>query len=504
MGDIAFEVKNLTMKFPGTTALDHVSLQLMEKEIHAIVGENGAGKSTLCKIMTGNYQATEGEMFLKGQKVNFRSPADSLAVGVCMLYQERNMIPTFTGIQNICLGGEPRKGFFLDEAAARKKAYELQERLGVNLPLDCPIGELGAGTQQMIEILRAFYHNPIFMILDEPTASLGEGEVEPFLEFVKHARDDLGLPVIYITHKLEEVFKIADHVTVLTDGKISLSRRIEDTQMREVVSAMLRQHEIAPIEINQTDVSSDEPILSVGNCTYDGYEHKLGFDLRSGEVVGFYGLVGSGRTECSEMLFGIKPAEKVDIRYRGEHLKAGSINPAAMIEKGLVMTPETRSHGVFYQQTIENNINVLFLNKKYLIKPFGLVKTSPLRKLAEIIVEKHNVKLSSLSQNIGELSGGNMQKVIIGRSIETENNSVMIFDEPTNGIDIGAKYEIYRKVRHLAEDEKKAILFISSEIEELFVVCDRIYVFASGDIVGEFPRDKFDKMTILQLALGGK
>jgi ABC-type sugar transport system ATPase subunit len=501
MSEIAFEVVNLSKQYPGTLALSDFSLKIYDKKIHAVVGENGAGKSTLCKLITGNIQPTTGEMYLKGNKVVFKSPADSLKSGVCMLYQERDMVPTFTGAENICLGSEPSKAGFINFNETRKRAYALAKDLGVDLPLDVPIVNLSAGTQQMIEILRAFYHKPIFMILDEPTASLGEGEIEPFLEFVKRARDDMGLPIIYITHKLEEVFKIADQVTVLTDGKLTLSKQVADTNLKEVVAAMIRQAELDPVDVKLQNVSGD-PILSVGPCAYDGYEHKLGFELYQGQVTGFYGLVGSGRTECIEMLYGLRRSEKIDITFQGKKLTPKELYPEGNIKRGLILTPEIRAHGVFLQQTIEENINVLFLNEKYTAPLLRWVKKSPLRAFVCQIVEKHNIKLANVEQGILELSGGNMQKVIIGRSIEIENNKIVVLDEPTNGIDIGAKFEIYRKIRKLAEDQNRAVLFISSEINELLTVCDRIYVFFSGDIVGMFKRDEFSKMNILNLALG--
>jgi ABC-type sugar transport system ATPase subunit len=500
--DIAFEVKGLSKQYPGTLALSDISLKLYDKKVHAIVGENGAGKSTLCKLITGNTQPTTGEMFLKSNKVVFKSPADSLAVGVCMLYQERNMVPTFTGAQNICLGSEPSKaGVFIDFKEERKKAYALAEDLGVDLPLDEPIKDLSAGTQQMIEILRAFYHKPIFMILDEPTASLGEGEIEPFLEFVKRARDEMGIPIIYITHKLEEVFQIADQVTVLTDGKLVLSKPISETNMKEVVAAMIRQTELDPVEVHLKNIIGD-PVLSVGPCTYDGYEHKLGFNLYKGKVTGFYGLVGSGRTECVEMFYGLRRAADVDITFDNQKLVPREIYPKNMIIKGLMLTPELRAHGVFVRSTIEENVNILFLNRKFTVSFLAWVKKTLLRNFVLEVVKKHNVKLANIEQGIYELSGGNIQKVIIGRSIEVENNKIMVVDEPTNGIDIGAKYEIYRKIRKLAEDQDRAVLFISSELNELMTVCDQIYVFADGDIAGSFERNEFTKEKILNLALG--
>lgn len=502
--EIAFEVKNLSKQFPGTLALSDLSLKLYDKRIHAIVGENGAGKSTLCGLMTGNIQPTTGEMFLKGEKVNFSSPAESLAAGVCMLYQERNMIPRFTGIENICLGWEPCKaGIMLDFKKTKARALKLMEELGLELPLDEPVNGLSSGKQQMIEILRAFYHNPVFMILDEPTASLGEGEIDAFLDFVKRARDDMGLPIIYITHKLDEVFQIADQVSVLTDGKLTLSKPIAETNMQEVVSAMLRQAVLDPVAVSIRELPEDDkPVLKVGSCTYDGHEHKLGFELRKGQVVGFYGLVGSGRTECVEVLYGIRRCEEIDAEMHGKKLDSRDLLPAKMIDKGMILTPESRANGIFYNQTIEDNINILFLNHSFVISLLAWIRKAKLREFVRRIIERHNVKLSRIDQSITELSGGNMQKTILGRSIETEHNDIMVLDEPTNGIDIGAKYEVYRKIRSLVEEQNRAVLFISSEINELLTICDRIYVFFDGNIVGEFDRESFSRIDILNLTLG--
>ena len=504
MSDVVFEAKNLTKQFTGTLALSDFNLKLYKKKIHAIVGENGAGKSTFCHLMTGNVQPTSGEMYLNGKKVEYKSPKESLADGLCMLYQERNMVQRFTGIQNICLGGEPcRFGGILNVNEARKRAYKLSEDLGVDLPLDVPVGDLSAGTQQMIEILRAFYHDPVLLVLDEPTASLGEGEVEPFLSFVRRARDEMGLTIIYITHKLEEVFRVADQVTVLTDGKLALSKPIPETNIDEVISAMLRRAELDPVSLEAVKLPDDaKPVMKVGPCVYDGREHQLGFELYNGQVTGFYGLVGSGRTECAEMLFGIRRSEKVSIEYNGEKLSKASLTPAGMIKKGVILTPESRANGIFRLQTVERNISILYLNDKYTSKPFAWVKNKKLRALAEDIVQKHNIKASEIDQYLVELSGGNMQKTVIGRSIEIENSNVLMLDEPTNGIDIGAKYEIYRKIRFLAEKQNSAILFISSEINELLSICDRIYVFYAGDIVGKYDRSAFSKVDILNLALG--
>ncbi len=493
------KVENLTKRFIGVVANKNINLEIKAGEVHAIIGENGAGKSTLCKILTGIYKPDEGEITFLGKKVQFTNPAESRDAGIGMVYQERNVIGHLNGAENICLGYEPQRGILMDKKKIVEKAEEIRQRMGINVPLDVPVENLGAGEQQIIEIMRAFYTNPKLMILDEPTASLSQGEVEPFLADVKKIRDQLGISFIFISHKIEEIFKVADVVTVFTDGESVFTSETDKTCQEDCVAAMIKKGKIAPIEISEKDTDKLEKVLDVESLTYDGTKHSLKFNTRLGEVVGFYGLVGSGRTEAMEAIYGIRPAEEKKFTFAGEKItKAESFD---MIKKGMIMTPERRSNGVFMGLSVFDNVCNLFLQK--LSSKMGFMNFEPANKFATMVLKKHDVKYSSLRQDITGLSGGNMQRVIIGRSIEVENLKLLVLDEPTAGLDLGAKHEVYLKIRKLADEDNKSVIFISSELDELLSVCDRIYVFFAGNVAKEFKHKEFNKMNIISATVGG-
>jgi len=496
---IILKVENLTKRFIGVVANKNINLDINAGEVHAIIGENGAGKSTLCKILTGIYKPDEGEITFLDNKVLFNDPAEAREAGIGMVYQERNVIGYLNGAENICLGYEPQRGILMDQKKIVERAEEIRNRMGINVPLDVPVENLGAGEQQLIEIMRAFYTNPKLMILDEPTASLSQGEVEPFLADVKKIRDQLGISFIFISHKIEEVFKVADRVTVFTDGESVFTSNINDTCQEDCVAAMIKKGKINPIVVEEKDTDKLEKVLEVESLIYDGVKHSLPFNTRLGEIVGFYGLVGSGRTEAMEAIYGIRPTDEKKFTFAGEEIsKAESFD---MIKKGMIMTPERRSNGVFVGLSVFDNVCNLFLQK--LSTKFGFLQFDSARQFAANVLKKHDVKYSSLGQDIAGLSGGNMQRVIIGRSIEVENLKLLILDEPTAGMDLGAKNEVYLKIRKLADQDHKSIIFISSELDELLSVCDRIYVFFAGNVAKEFKRKDFNKMDIISATVGG-
>lgn len=286
-----------TKRFGDFVAVDHVDFEVHNKEIVSIIGENGAGKSTFCKMLTGVYSIDDGDMYFEGKKVSYKNTTESMKAGISMVYQERNLVGMLTGAQNICLGHEPGKGI-LSEQKAYERAVEIRERLHLKIPLDVPVEELGAGEQQLIEIMRSFYNNPKVLILDEPTASLGEGEVEPFLKFIKEIRNEMDIAVIFISHKIEELFAISDRIVVLTDGRNTLTDKVENLTQVKVITAMLRTGKsYGRVEVVKKDFEQLPVLLDVDKIKYDGREHHLKFQIHKGEVVGFYGLVGSGRTE---------------------------------------------------------------------------------------------------------------------------------------------------------------------------------------------------------------
>lgn len=494
-----------TKRFGNFVAVDHVDFEVHNKEIVSIIGENGAGKSTFCKMLTGVYSIDDGDMYFEGKKVSYKNTTESMKAGISMVYQERNLVGMLTGAQNICLGNEPGKGL-ISEKEAYEKAMEIRDKLHLTIPLDVPVEELGAGEQQLIEIMRAFYNQPKVLILDEPTASLGEGEVEPFLAFIKEIRENMDIAIIFISHKIEELFAISNRIVVLTDGKNTLTDTVENLTQIKVITAMLRTGKsYGRIEVPEKDFDHLPVILDIDKATYDGKEHRLNFQVHKGEVVGFYGLVGSGRTECAEMLYGLRKGEK---SYTFNNETITKANTRSMIERGMIMTPEKRANGMFKALSLVDNICNLFLKTHLAGKGVGIVKRMKSREFANEVLENNDVKYNSPGQAISGLSGGNIQKIIIGRSIAIDNINLLILDEPTNGIDVGAKFEIYQKIRQLTDHEDKekriGVMFISSEIDELLNVCDRIYVFADGNVIQGFKRTEFDKQNILSVAVRGK
>ena len=498
---VVLKLDKLRKEFGPLVATNDVSFEIRQKEIVALVGENGAGKSTVCKMITGVYQRDGGEMELNGKPVNFKNVKASIREGVGMVYQERNLVPLMTAAQNICLAAEPTKYGMIDDKRAMKIAEDIQAQLKTNVPLNKNIDELGAGEQQLVEIMRALVSNPKLLILDEPTASLGQGEVEPFLEFIKHLRDTLGISVIFISHKLEEVFTLCDRIIVLTDGTLTLDRRVGEVTMQECIAAMMRSKELAPIVVPEKDFSQKEEVLRCDSAVYDGRKHDLDLYIKRGEVLGFYGLVGSGRTEWAEYLCGLRLAEEKHFVFAGEKITKASTKE--MLDRGMVLTPERRGNGIFREFSLKDNITNLFLGEK-LSNKFGMVMRKQEVQFATQVLSENNVKHRSYMQSIKELSGGNIQKVIIGRSVAIDNIKLLIADEPTTGMDVGAKNEVYMQMRNLADNKDIAVAFISSELEELLNVCDRIYTFASGSVIQCFERKNFVKARILESAVRGK
>ena len=497
------EVKGLTKTFGGVNVNNNISLELHSHQVLAILGENGAGKSTFCKMLTGVYHPNGGQILMNGKEVHFATPADSMAAGISMVYQERNIIGMYTGAENICLGEEPKKGAFVSPRQLAKLAYDVRERLHLNVPLDVPAEKLGAGEQQLIEILRAFRTNPKVMILDEPTASLSKDEIQPFLEFIKRTRDEMDIAIIFISHKLEEVFDIADQIVVFTDGNCVINRPVTEITEQECVAAMLRTDRVAQLKFSQRDVMTGKtPLLSVKEGVYDGKKHNIDFDVYRGEVVGFYGIVGSGRTECLEHIYGLRDAKERSFVFDGETIT--KCKPLDMIRRGMIMTAEKRADGLFRGMSILDNVCNLFLDELISNKLLATIDRKKSSELTLDVLTENEVKYSSIYTPVARLSGGNQQKVAIGRSIALDNIKLLILDEPTTGIDVGAKQGIYERIRLLAEERDLGVVVISSELDELLSICDRIYVMAGGNIVDNFVRESFNKLSILETAVRGR
>ena len=494
---IILKTEKIRKEFPGVIALNNVDFELRRGEVHAICGENGAGKSTFCNILTGIYTQDAGEIRFENSSISFHHPAEALNAGIRMLYQERNLIPYLTGAQNILLREEPLKmGFLLDEQEILRRAEELKALYNLHVPLNYPISQLSSAKKQAIEILRALLYKPKVLILDEPTSSLTEAESKALFEAIKKIKVE-GVSVILITHKMEEVFQNADTISIFRNGERIASKPKNEFTREECVKLMVNRniYSIYP----PVNFSAGESVMEVTNVSDQMLVKDNTFVLKKGEVLGFYGLIGSGRTELIELIYGLRPLHEGMVRIDGQPVKP---DVKSMIESNVYLVPDDRREkGLIFRYNLKKNLTVSFINK--IAGLLGIIKTKSERKLAKKIAENSVLKLKyvNINQEVQTLSGGNQQKVIISRWISKESIKVLILDEPTNGIDVGTKFEIYKMIRALAEQRNIGIIFISSELPELTGICDRIYIFKEGRIKKELERDNFDYEEILSAAL---
>jgi len=487
----ALETRHLTKAFPGVVAVNDVDFAVRPGEVHALLGENGAGKSTFCKVLSGVHRATSGEVFLEGKPVAFRSPHDALVAGLSMVYQERNLIPFLTGAQNICLGREEtRCGSLVHEAGTRRTAREIRDRVGAQVRLDVEVEALRPSEQQVIEILRALFHRPRVLLLDEPTASLTHRDTEMLYEVIHNVVSE-GVGVIFISHKLEEVFKIAHRITIFRDGTRAATEAASDLD-RDACIRHMTNRDITELYPAVHAKPTDERLLQVDGVSDGNKVRDVSFSLSPGEVVGFYGLVGSGRTELAEMLFGITPMASGTMRLRGEEIDIRS--PGQAISHGIFLVPEDRArHGLFPSFNLRENLTLPVISR--FLGKLGLIDHRAEAIAAKGIADNEELRLvySDIQQQIDSLSGGNKQKILIARWLaKREDAAVMILDEPTQGIDIGVKHEIYELLRRLAEKHQLGVIFISSELAEVIGMSDRVCVFKDGTIVKELAREEIE------------
>jgi len=485
----ALETRHLTKAFPGVIAVNDVDFAVRPGEVHALLGENGAGKSTFCKVLSGVHRATSGEVLLEGKPVAFRSPHDALVAGLSMVYQERNLIPFLTGTQNICLGKEETQyGSLIHESKTRRMAREIRDRVGAHVRLDVEVEALRPSEQQVIEILRALFHRPRLLLLDEPTASLTHQDTEMLYEVIRNVISE-GVGVIFISHKLEEVFKIADRITIFRDG-IRVATELAADLDRDACIRHMTNRDISELYPDVQAKPTDERLLDVENVSDDKKLHDISFTLSPGEVVGFYGLVGSGRTELAELLFGLSSKTSGTVKLRGEEVRIR--NPGHAIEQGIFLVPEDRArHGLFSSFNLKENLTLPVMSR--FLGKLGLIDHRAEAAAATDIADNGELRLvyTDIQQQIDSLSGGNKQKILIARWLaKREDAAVMILDEPTQGIDIGVKHEIYELLRRLAEKHQLGVIFISSELAEVIGVSDRVCIFKDGTIVKEYRRDE--------------
>jgi rhamnose transport system ATP-binding protein len=485
---------NVSKSFAGVHALQHVSFDLHPGEAHALVGENGAGKSTLIKIITGAHQPDEGTLEVRGRLVAHNSPALSRGLGIAAIYQQPALFPDLTVAENIAIGLDSAAWRPVRWGARRRRARALLDRLGATIDPDAVVSGLTMPEQQLVEIARALGADARILIMDEPTASLSEREVERLFRVVRDLRGQ-GVGIIYISHRLDELFQVADRVTVLRDGRTVDTRPIGGVDRAELIRLMVGR-EITAVFPKQAVPLGDVILELRGvDCRQSGV-HGVTFAVRAGEILGLAGLVGAGRTELARVLFGLTPADAGEIRLRGRLIAIRS--PSQAVALGIAYVPEDRRrHGVILDMPVAPNTTLAILKE---ISTLGWLSLARERDLASSFVRRLGVKTASLDSPVGDLSGGNQQKVAVARWLATEP-VVLILDEPTQGIDIGAKAEIHRLMGELAA-RGLAILMITSELPEILGMSDRIAVMHAGTVVDFLDRAAATQEKVLALALG--
>lgn len=490
------QLKNIVKEFSGVKALSDVSLTVMPGTVHAIMGENGAGKSTLIKILTGAYSKTSGEIYVDGQKIEQMNPKLSKKLGIHCIYQELNVANYLSVAENVFLGSQPTNRFgFIDWKRMNEAARQIFDSLHINLDPNQIVGQISIAQKQMVEIARAVSQNARILIMDEPTSSLSERETEVLLSLVEDLKKK-GVSILYISHRMDEVFRIADTVTVLRDGQHVKTLPISEVKNVETLVQLMVNRKVSDF-FNKVEVPLGETVLEVRNLTKKGVLHDVSFELRKGEILGIAGLVGSGRTEIAMSLFGLMKKDSGQIIVDGQEVEIGS--PADAIRLGFGFVTENRKEtGLALKMNVRENITLSSLQN---LVDVMLVNKRKEKQLAEQYKQKLNIKAASLEQRISSLSGGNQQKAILARWLIQEP-SILILDEPCRGVDVGAKAEIFAQISQLAR-QGVGIIMISSEIPEIVGMSDRALVMREGRVAGILQKGHITPDNILKLAFGG-
>ena len=487
------EMIDISKSFPGVKALDHATLRVRPGTVHALMGENGAGKSTLMKCLFGIYIEDEGEIILDGQKVRFENPKQAMESGVAMVHQELNQVMKRSIAENMMLGRFPKNGPFIDQKSMNDFTKEYLDDLGLDISPKTKMEKLSVSQRQMIEIAKAVSYDAKILILDEPTSSLTEQEVEKLFEIINMLRDR-GMGIVYISHKMEEILEISDDITVFRDGQWIVTERAEEMTNEKIINYMVGREltqRFPPKENIPEDV-----ILKVEGFTgkYQPNIQDVSFELKKGEILGIAGLVGARRTELLEHIFGVATLESGKMYLNGKEIKNNT--PHEAIDNGFAfLTEERRATGIFPVLNISENSTIASMEDA---KVRGLLDNKILKEKTEWVIESMSVKTPSSKTLIKSLSGGNQQKVVLGRWLLTEPE-ILLLDEPTRGIDVGAKYEIYQLIINLAKD-KKGVIIVSSELPELFGICDRIMVMSNGRVAGEDNVENLTQEKIMELS----
>ena len=496
MNEVIMELKNITKYFPGVVALDDMSFTVRKGTVHGLIGENGAGKSTLIKVFTGVNQPDKGQIFIDGKQVHLTNPMVAKHAGVGCVYQELNIVQELNVTDNLFINYYKTKGPLCDYKTMHKRAAEIMADLGQPVDPRTECSKLGLGVQQTIEIGKSILSDARLIIMDEPTSSLSESEVEQLFKTIKMLKDK-GISIVFDSHKLEEIFECCDDITVMRDGKW-----ISTTPVQEMTKDLLISHMVGrsldnlfPKEFAQ----KGEEMLRIEHMNSAGVLHDVSFTAYAGEVLGFSGLVGAGRTETMRALFGADIRDSGDIYIKGK--KVNIVRPADAIHNKIAfLTEDRKGEGLIIDASVMNNLHLATIDRD---RKGLLLDESKHRKVAEENVKTYRIKTPTLETPVGSLSGGNQQKVVIGKWVNTDAD-IYIFDEPTRGIDVGAKIEVYNVMNDLVK-KGKAVLMVSSELPEILGMSDRVIVMRHGRIMAKIDRDSehFNQEDIMKAAWGG-
>ena len=483
---VAVRLRGVSKNFGGVRALDGVDFEVLHGEIHALLGENGAGKSTILKILNGVHPPTSGTIEIDGALLAEHTPEAAKRAGVGMIFQEMSLVPTLTVAQNIFLNNEAKRSFgFIDDKTAARRSRELFETLGVEIDPYATVGDLSAGQRQLTEIVKAISRNVRVLILDEPTTALSGGEVEKLFGLLRRLKSE-GVAIIYVSHRMDEITRIADRATILRDGRRVVTAPLSALSLEAIVGHIVGRRSSGFSDVARRPVERGAPILELRGVSGPHKPENVDLTIYAGEVVGVAGLLGSGRSALARVLFGVDPKRSGEIRIKGAPVEIGS--PKDAIAHGLVLVPEDRlRQGLIIEHSVETNVTLSILDR---LSAWFFVSRSKAVAAADRQIEGLRIKTSSREAAARTLSGGNQQKVVIGKWLNAEPE-ILVLDEPTAGVDIGSKAEIIALVRDLAA-RGKAILVISSELSELLTAADRIIVVADGRIANEAPRSAFD------------
>ncbi|MCI8841728.1 MAG: sugar ABC transporter ATP-binding protein [Oscillibacter sp.] len=496
MGEYVVELRNVTKRFPGVVALHNMQLAVKPGEIHGLIGENGAGKSTLIKVLTGVHMADEGEIYVHGERKIFKNPNESAAAGIACVYQELNIEKLLSVTDNIFINKWTKKGFLLDYEGMHKKAAEVMQSLGQDIDPRKAAGTFGMGVQQMIEIAKAVLIDAKMIIMDEPTSSLGEKEVKQLMQTCRELKAR-GVGILFVSHKLEELFELCDRVTVIRDGEFIETRDIASWNNDSLIAAMVGRtlENQFPKEFG----TKGECMLKIENLSIGGVLKDVSLEAYGGQILGMSGLVGAGRTETVRAVFGADPIDggKIYIKGKEVHIKS----PKQAIAEGIaLLTEDRKGQGLVLQESIRTNL-VLASLKRHTTGLF--LDEKRIQESGEGHIRTLRIKTPSIDEIVGQLSGGNQQKVVIGKWLNSEAD-IYIFDEPTRGIDVGAKVEVYNVMNSLVK-AGKCVIMISSEMPEILGMSDRVVVMRGGRVMATVDRDSkhFNQEDIMKAAWGG-